>query len=467
MQLSALSKYKIVLKLSIPILVINAFGLCGLYLFMPRPLFYYEYAFVLIGLSMFKTYWPSFILFILIFFFDIFNLFSSLYLFQLNEFFASLSFIKLYHFTFQQVLLAVLFFAYLFFMGYILMRSHKIIQARKRLFTQILAWVYFTIVFLDMLSGSNKLTENFIQQNFVKKNIASSLVNDYVKTFSAIGNNKIEKLQDTSMGFKTFANDSSGNQLLIIVESWGELKDAKLQKALFNWISNKFETKGYNVQTGNSNYYGSTTAAGLRELTNTKGEYTYFINHKSDTTLFKSIFDIKYKQGYQTFGFHPFTGRMFSRSVWWKNIGIQQAYFRDDYIFENISRIKDVDGEAPFPSVKDEKYLDFLLDKTKSSPKKFVYYLTVNSHIPYHSITFDKDPDASFDIKKMKISDQAKYQLTHIKNLLEYFSQKIDAKEWNKILIVGDHTPPYPTARERNFYVEGKVPYLLITKKVN
>jgi phosphoglycerol transferase MdoB-like AlkP superfamily enzyme len=55
--------------------------------------------------------------------------------------------------------------------------------------------------------------------------------------------------------------------------------------------------------------------------------------------------------------------------------------------------------------------------------------------------------------------------LIHIKNLLEYFSQKIDAKEWNKILIVGDHTPPFPTAQERNFYVDGKVPYLLITKK--
>jgi hypothetical protein len=65
----------------------------------------------------------------------------------------------------------------------------------------------------------------------------------------------------------------------------------------------------------------------------------------------------------------------------------------------------------------------------------------------------------------MDITSQAKNQLIHIKNLLEYFSQKIEPKDWNKILIVGDHAPPFLIKKDRNFYVDGKVPYLLITKR--
>ena len=465
MLLNFLLQYKTHLKLLIPIILINAFGLVGLYLFMPRPLFYYEYLLVLGALIIFKNYWQSFVLFILIFIFDLFNLFSSLYLFQLDEFFSSFSFIKFYHFSFQQGLLAFVFFAYLFLIGYILKCSHKLIQGRKKLFIQILAVVYLTVFFFDMLSGSNKLTENFIQQDFSKKNIAASLVNDYVKTFSEVGNSKVETLKDSSMGFRAFLKDSTGNQMLIVVESWGELKDTNLQKGLASWISKKFETKGYHVSTGTSRYYGSTTAAGLREMTNTKGAYSYYLNRRSITTPFKSIFDVKNLQGYETFGFHPFTGRMFSRSVWWKNLGIQNIYFRDQYLFENIAKVNEINGEAHFPSVKDEKFFDYVLEKTKYTPKKFVYFLTVNSHLPYNTIGKDNSPTPQFDISKMAISDQAKHQLIHIKNLLEYFTQKMDAKDWNKILIVGDHIPPFSTNTDRSFYVDGKVPYLLITKQ--
>ncbi len=464
MPLNFLSQSKQYIKGLIPILIINAFGLVGLYLFMPRPLFYLEYLLVLLALIVFKKYWPSFVLFILIFVFDLFSIFSSLFLFQLDEFFSSLSFIKFYHFSFQQILIGVVFFSYLFLIGYVLKWSHKIVQQNKKTFIKVLVIFYFIMGSLDMLSGSNKLTEGFIKQDFSKKNIAASLMNDYFKTFSDLGNSKVETLKDSSMGFKAFLKDTTGNQLLIVVESWGELKDAKLQQGLASWIAKKFEVKGYRVSTGDSKYYGSTTASGLREMTNTKGEYSYYLNHKSAVTPFKSIFDVKHNQGYETFGFHPFTGRMFSRSVWWKNLGIQNLYFRDQYLFENISKVNEVAGEAHFPSVKDEKFFDYLLDKTKTTPKKFVYFLTVNSHLPYNTIGKDNSPTAQFDISKMAISDHAKYQLIHIKNLLEYFSQKIESKDWNKILIVGDHIPPFPTLQDRGFYVDGKVPYLLITK---
>ena len=458
-------QYKQHFKLLIPIIVINAFGFLGLYLFMPRPLFYIEYALVLLALMVFKRYWQSFVLFIGIFIFDLFSLFSSLFLFQIGELFNSIRFLQLYHFSVQQLLAVTIFFAYLVLIGYLLKRSHLFIQLHKKLFLKILAGLYFIVIFFDTLSGSNKLTEKFIEQDFSKKNIIGSFVYDYAKYFTTHSNSKVETLNDTSIGFRAFLKDTTGNQLLIVVESWGELKDARLQNALNTWITKKFINKGYEVSSGKSITYGSTVAAGLRELTDTKGDYGYFLNKKSVETPYRSIFDEKKLQGYETFGFHPYTGRMFLRSIWWKNLGIQNLYFREQYLIENIS-IKDEDlGEANyFPSVKDQIFFDYLIHKTKNAPKKFVYYLTLNSHIPYKSFGKDHDPTNLFDISKMEISDQARNQLIHIKNLLEYFSQKIESKDWNKILIVGDHMPPFLTLQDRGFYEDGKVPYLLITK---
>jgi hypothetical protein len=465
MPLSFLSQFKQHIKLFIPIIAINAFGLIGLYFFMPRPLLYIEYLVVLSALVVFKNYWKSFALFIIIFIFDIFYFFSSLFLFQIREFFYSIRFLNQYHFNFQHILIAILLFTYLLLIKYVLKKSHNLIQVHKKLFIKILACVYFIIFFFDMLSGSNMLTEKFIAQDFSKKNIIGTFSKEYFKLFTSFGNGKLETLNDTSIGFKAFLKDTTGNQMLIVVESWGELKDAKLQKELDSWIAKKFENKGYAVNIGKTKTYGSTVAAGLRELTNTRGDYSFYLNKKSVETPFKSIFDEKKLQRYETFGFHPYTAKMFLRSVWWKNIGIQNLYFKEQYLLENSTKENLVKGEANyFPSVKDEIFFDYVLNKTKKTPKKFVYFLTVNSHIPYNAIKIDNSPTNQFDISKMDISSQAKNQLTHIKNLLEYFSQKIESKDWNKILIVGDHMPPFPTNQDRNFYVDGKVPYLIITK---
>ena len=151
MPLSFLSQFKQHIKLFIPIIAINTFGLIGLYFFMPRPLFYIEYAFVLLALMVFKNYWQSFALFIGIFIFDLFSLFSSLFLFQIGELFNSIRFIQLYHFSVQQFLAGTIFFAYLLLIGYVLKRSHPFIQLHKKLFLKILAGLYFIMIFFILV----------------------------------------------------------------------------------------------------------------------------------------------------------------------------------------------------------------------------------------------------------------------------------------------------------------------------
>jgi len=453
----------------LPFVVVNLFGILGLFFFFPRSIFYYEYALVLLTLWFYKKPWPSMLLFIGIFLFDVFGLFSSLFLFQLNEFLASVQFASLYHFSANQFILIALGILYLSTILYVLKRSQKAIKANGKAFLITFFFLYLVVYVIDFQSGYNIFNEIKQEQrkndpNNDPKNLISSLFYDYYKDLSKAVSNKPVLLEEPSITFSTFSKDTTGNQMTIVIESWGAIKDTVIQHKFEKSLSKTINLHGYNiVNKGLTKYFGSTTAAGMRELTNTDGDYNYFINKKSDTT-FTSIFNYKNKQGFETFAFHPFTGRMFSRSIWWKNLGPQHIYFRDNYVLDNPLSSKNIDEEAHFPSVKDEAFFDYINNQTKNSKKKFAYYLTVNSHLPYKHHVIDLFPDPSFNISALPISEEAQSQLIHIKNFIAYVAAHLAANHWDKVIIVGDHLPPFPGLQERRFYQEGKVPYLVIEK---
>ena len=105
-------------------------------------------------------------------------------------------------------------------------------------------------------------------------------------------------------------------------------------------------------------------------------------------------------------------------------------------------------------------------EKSKAYSKRYVYYLTVNSHLPYIHKINDKYPDSSFNLKALSISGEAINQLTHIKNFIIYVARHLSIYNWDKIVIVGDHRPPFYTKRERDFYQEGWVPYFILQKEL-
>ncbi len=458
------------LNLLIPFLMINLFSVSGLIVFFQRSIFYYEYAVVLFTLWYFKKIWPSIVLFILIFILDIFSLFSSLFLFQLNEFITSIQFANLYKFNFSQFLLVLLGVTYTCIVIFVLKRSQKYIHHNSKIFLFIFLFIYGTIFMIDIINGNSIFytIDTEARNKYREKdhqNLASSLLYDQIKELSTISNNKPIILQDSSITFSTFINDTIGNQMTIVVESWGAIADDEIQKKFNQSLIREFNKEGYTVTTGLSRYYGSTTAAGLRELTNSKGEYGYFMDKNSDTTI-KSIFNYKNKQKYDTYAFHPFTGRMFSRSIWWKNLGTNAIYFRDNYLKDYPNDYQNIVNESHFPAVKDEAFFDYINTITKNSSKKYVYYLTVNSHLPYQQITVDLNYDSSLNINELNLINEAKYQLIHIKNFINYIAHNIAINKWDKVIIVGDHIPPFFTKQERSFYKEGVVPYMVIRKEI-
>ena len=152
------------------------------------------------------------------------------------------------------------------------------------------------------------------------------------------------------------------------------------------------------------------------------------------------------------------------RSIWWKNIGIDSVYFSTD-IQEYNSFQNQLNFESPFTSVFDEDSFNFLQAITDPNLKQFTYFLTVNTHLNYKGIPKEPIISSFFDInKEVNLSQHAKYQNKRISNILTYIGLHLDSKKFQKILIIGDHMPPFDKDIDRNFYDEKYVPYLIISK---
>ena len=275
----------------------------------------------------------------------------------------------------------------------------------------------------------------------------------------------IVKLKEEPVVFKIFKEDSIGNQLVVLIESWGLINDSITQEALQDYLSAKVKNKGYQYKWGRSPFAGPTTSAALRQMVGVKGNYKYLLHHKTDTNNIISIFDYKNKQGYTTCGFHSFSENMFNRKIWWYNIGVQNEYFKESYIQDNGNKKIKIVEESPFPSVDDQDMFNYMLLKTKDHIKVFSYLLTENTHLPFKLNVIENEPVLKFKIESLPISNEAQNQLKLIKNTVSSFIQKLDTNRWNKIIIMGDHNPPYLDIRDRNYYSFKEVPYILIYKK--
>ena len=447
-------------------LLVNSVGALGFFIFLPRSLFYYEYALVLLALAYSKNLKTTFILFIFFFILDLFDIISNIYLFTFSELFSSLQFIALYKINWQQILYFIFLIAYLALIYFVLKNVALRIQSNKKIFVKKLLIFYSILILLDIVNGSSKLTAKNDILGIVNKNISSSILLNYIQQVnqSLIHPVNVIPLKEEPITFKNLKEDSLGNQLIILIESWGLINDSITQKALQSYFSANITKKGYRYQWGRSPFYGPTSSAEIRQLIGVTGKYEYFVHHKTDTNSLYSIFDYKNKQGYSTYGFHSFSGNMFNRVVWWKNIGIQHRNFKENYLSENSNGSKKIVAESPFPSINDIDMFDYMLTKTNTNNKIFSYLLTENTHLPFKIKVIENEPVSTFKISNLAISDEAQNQLKLIKNTISTFIEKIDSNKWNKIIIIGDHSPPYLDKRDRSYYSKKLVPFVLIYK---
>ncbi|WP_264898803.1 sulfatase-like hydrolase/transferase [Sediminibacterium sp. TEGAF015] len=344
-------------------------------------------------------------------------------------------------------------------MLYVLKKLKPKLKKDKRIIKFFLIAISIIYV-LDFANGSTKINTK-LTQTFYDGNIASltskPLLDFIINVNVTVKEPQLNKKQ--SVTFEVFKNDSSGNQLLILIESFGLLKNVNDKKNIEKIISENFKRNHWKIKWGITSFEGSTTRAELRELLNSSGDYKYYIHKKS----INSIFDIKKKQGYNTIAAHSYNGSMFERNLWWKNLGINQMFFGET-LQEKYAYKLSLNSESPFISIQDEFTFDFLQNESKKYSKCFSYLLTVNSHLPFNDNNFiGTNYKLPFGNNSGNLTE-ANAQMQRIISFLGYVAQELDSTRFQKVLIVGDHMPPFNAKNLRLLYENKYVPYCYVYK---
>ena len=84
---------------------------------------------------------------------------------------------------------------------------------------------------------------------------------------------------------------------------------------------------------------------------------------------------------------------MFNRSIWWRNVGIKNAFFKETFLKDNASKKVQLDDDGPFTSIADVAMFKYMESETNNKNNKiFSYLLTENSHLPFKKIINDNYP---------------------------------------------------------------------------
>jgi hypothetical protein len=278
------------------------------------------------------------------------------------------------------------------------------------------------------------------------------------------------RLEDVSLSQRAYSQraDSQGtkesvpNVVLILVESWGKALDVDLEEALVRPYSDERLAEKYVVSRGTVPFYGPTVAGEARELC---GSSMGFGLLTASAAKLKGCLPESMKaMGYQSTAVHGFSARMFDRGEWYRRIGFDETWFRDQLREQGLPMCP-----GPFPGACDAAVSSWIGDRLQenSDTPQFVYWVTLNSHLPVPVSNGVKAPPSCSD-HSATAEDSAAcawYQLVfNVHRSVAELALR-PATRPTIFLIVGDHAPPFASARLRREFSDRVVPYVLLTPK--
>ncbi len=253
--------------------------------------------------------------------------------------------------------------------------------------------------------------------------------------------------------------DGKINIMVVVVEAMGQPNNVEL-KARFDKIWQHPELSGkYEVSHGDTDFYGSTTSGEFRELCQRWGNYDEIT--APDPRCLPAILA---KRGYRTTSYHAFQPDFFERDRWYPLLGFQHMVFGEDMLERGASFCPNV-----FPGACDRDVPGLIRsDLAKSEGPQFVYWLTLNSHLPI----IENKELGTRDCHRLGQTMDTDYPM--VCRLFSIWSDTADAliKVVNRpdfppthILIVGDHMPPFTHQASRLQFDFEHVPWVLLKYK--
>jgi len=245
--------------------------------------------------------------------------------------------------------------------------------------------------------------------------------------------------------------------LVVMVEAMGQPTDPAVRRRLIDlWAPPEVRAR-YDVSAGETLFYGSTTNGEMRELCGRWAEYSEVMEEQDPTCLPARLA----AQGYHSQAWHSFNGGFFDRSHWYPNIGFDEMRFSPELYEAGAERCPGV-----FPGACDRDVPRQIGAALKeASQPQFLYWLTVNSHLPVLRSRqlqtedcggFDRTLDREFPMtcRLLQLFDQSGQAL----------AREIVAADFpaTAILIVGDHIPPFFDRHHRTQFEPDRVPWILL-----
>lgn len=250
------------------------------------------------------------------------------------------------------------------------------------------------------------------------------------------------------------------NLVVILVESWGNPSNPE-DRALFDQVWNTRRWSGrYDVSSGVTTYFGSTTNAELREWCGVWADHESYDFDRSNCLpeRFRAA-------GFQTVALHSFEGAFFDRQTWYPKIGFEKMMFSHDLKTRGASACAGV-----FPGACDRDVPSIIGDVLRERPeqRKLVYWLTVNGHLPLPadpslataSCTLGT-PEWREDFPMLCRTYEVQRQIA---DSITAEIMKADFPDAD-ILIVGDHMPPFFPRYLRSRFDNRHVPWMLLRSR--
>jgi hypothetical protein len=258
-------------------------------------------------------------------------------------------------------------------------------------------------------------------------------------------------------GFRAAA--LSGNRrhvLLVMVEALGHFADPANQALLLQPFRDRRLLERYSVTTGSATYYGSTTAAEMRELCNTREPYQALLDGKELSCLPEQMAAL----GYRTTSLHNFTSAFFGRDQWYPKLGFERRLFASD-LTETVHRL----CGGPFRGPCDVDVVPFIARQLREADKPTLFYwMTLSTHVPI--APGEGTPRLGCERGGGRIGHVEVCHMTEMWiDLWESIARLTAEIPDSEILLVGDHAPPLWSKAARALFTPGQVTWVRLTPR--
>lgn len=236
--------------------------------------------------------------------------------------------------------------------------------------------------------------------------------------------------------------------LLVLVESWGQTRDAAKGDALLQRLLVPALADRYSVNRGTVPFQGATTDAEFRELCGVMANFRSALAVQVEDCLPARFL----QAGYDVQAFHGYRATLFDRQTWYSRLGFQTMHFMEARSGPRCGLV--------FKGQCDRDILTGIgnLLKSHRDQKLFIYYLSLNSHLPGSPAL------AEGSVLRCEAGDDR--QVCLLDQIQENFFAALGAVLTDPevppvhVLLVGDHAPPMATITSRMQFSQKVVPFL-------